>query len=320
MSSSCNGETIIAIKNKDMRIVTNIIIACFILLLCGCDKEIEPGVKKSDLSKDVELTTDYGTIVLRLSDETPIHRNNFIKLVNQKSYDNVSFHRVIENFLIQTGDMATKYPESETKKNTPEPSYMIDAEFRPNLLHKRGAVNAARMGDDQNPSRCSDGTQFTIIQGKTYNDSTLAIAENRINNWMAYNNVINKPENKTEFDKLYELSTKMENIQISGAVPDSVYLKAMVDSITVIKNRFDALTQTELQTMERYRFPEAHRQIYKTIGGAAHLDQNYTVFGEVVKGMDIVDSIAGVETDSQDKPLNDVRIISARMIERKSYN
>ncbi len=303
-----------------MRILTKIIIGCFILIFWGCDKEIEKGVKKSDLSKDVELITDYGPIIIRLSDETPIHRNNFIKLVNQKSYDNVSFHRVIENFLIQTGDMATKYPESKIPKDTSELSYMIDAEFRPDLLHKRGAVNAARMGDDQNPNQSSDGTQFTIIQGKTYNDSTLAIAENRINNWRAYNKVINKPENKTEFDKLYDLATKMENIEITGEAPDSVSLKVMADSIHILKSRFDSLTQTELQTMEPYHYPDAHREIYKTLGGAAHLDQNYTVFGEVVKGMEIVDSIAGVETNSQDKPLNDVRIISAKMIERKSYD
>ena len=186
----------------------------------------------------------------------------------------MSFHRVINNFLIQTGDMGP---------DTSGLSYMIDAEFRPNLLHKRGAVNAARMGDDENPGRSSDGTQFTIIQGNTYNDSTLAIAEKRINTWLAYNKVINKPEHKSDLDKL------------------------------------DSLTNIELMTMDHYSFPEAHREIYKTLGGAANLDQNYTVFGEVVKGMNIVDSIAGVETDSQDKPINDVRIISARMIKRKSY-
>lgn len=257
-----------------MRTVITIIIVCFIFVLSACDKEIEKGVMKSDLSKDVELITDYGTIILRLSDETPKHRNNFIKLVNQKAYDGVSFHRVINNFLIQTGDMGP---------DTSGLSYMIDAEFRPNLLHKRGAVNAARMGDDENPGRSSDGTQFTIIQGNTYNDSTLAIAEKRINTWLAYNKVINKPEHKSDLDKL------------------------------------DSLTNIELMTMDHYSFPEAHREIYKTLGGAAHLDQNYTVFGEVVKGMNIVDSIAGVETDSQDKPINDVRIISARMIKRKSY-
>lgn len=257
-----------------MRTVITIIIVCFIFVFSACDKEIEKGVMKSDLSKDVELITDYGTIILRLSDETPKHRNNFIKLVNQKAYDGVSFHRVINNFLIQTGDMGP---------DTSGLSYMIDAEFRSDLLHKRGAVNAARMGDDQNPERSSDGTQFTIIQGNTYNDSTLAIAEKRINTWLAYNKVINKPEHESDLDKL------------------------------------DSLTNIELMTMDHYSFPEAHREIYKTLGGAAHLDQNYTVFGEVVKGMNIVDSIAGVETDSQDKPINDVRIISARMIKRKSY-
>ncbi len=229
-----------------MRTVITIIIVCFIFVFSACDKEIEKGVMKSDLSKDVELITDYGTIILRLSDETPKHRNNFIKLVNQKAYDGVSFHRVINNFLIQTGDMGP---------DTSGLSYMIDAEFRPNLLHKRGAVNAARMGDDENPGRSSDGTQFTIIQGNTYNDSTLAIAEKRINTWLAYNKVINKPEHKSDLDKL------------------------------------DSLTNIELMTMDHYSFPEAHREIYKTLGGAAHLDQNYTVFGEVVKGMNIVDSI-----------------------------
>ena len=257
-----------------MRTVITIIIGCFIFVLSACDKEIEKGVMKSDLSKDVELITDYGTIILRLSDETPKHRNNFIKLVNQKAYDGVSFHRVINNFLIQTGDMGP---------DTSGLSYMIDAEFRSDLLHKRGAVNAARMGDDQNPERSSDETQFTIIQGNIYIDSTLAIAEKRINTWLAYNKVINKPEHESDLDKL------------------------------------DSLTNIELMTMDHYSFPEAHREIYKTLGGAAHLDQNYTVFGEVVKGMNIVDSIAGVETDSQDKPINDVRIISARMIKRKSY-
>jgi len=147
----------------------------------------------------------------------------------------------------------------------------------------------------------------------------------RVTKWLtSHNNFIERVFEKgmqiaEQFDKLYELATKMEDIEISGEAPDSVSLKVMTDSIHILKSRFDSLTQTELQTMERYSFPEAHREIYKTLGGAAHLDQNYTVFGEVVKGMDIVDSIAGVETDMQDKPLNDVRIISAKMIDRKSY-
>jgi len=148
--------------------------------------QIEPGVLKSDLSKDVCLTTDMGEIVFRLSDETPKHRTNFIKLVNQGFYDSISFHRVIENFLVQTGDPETR----PTPKTLPEDPYTLPAEPHPSLFHKRGAINAARMGDDTNPSQASSGTQFTIIQGKTYTDSTLAVAEKRINNWLAYNKII----------------------------------------------------------------------------------------------------------------------------------
>ncbi|MDD4033052.1 MAG: peptidylprolyl isomerase [Bacteroidales bacterium] len=274
-----------------MRTFTTIIFGCLLFVFSSCDQEIE---------KDVELVTDYGTIILRLSDETPKHRDNFIKLVNQKAYDSVPFHRVINNFLIQTGDMGS---------DTAGLSYMIDAEFRPDLFHKRGAVNAARMGDDQNPGQSSDGTQFTIIQGTIYNDSTLANAEMRINSWWAYNKVINKPEHKAELEKL---TAWMNAMDANGTTNKA-------DSIDIIKGKFDSLAKIELATMKHYKFPEAHREIYKTSGGAAHLDQNYTVFGEVVQGMNVVDSIAGVKTDSLDKPIKDVLIISARMIKRKSY-
>lgn len=304
-------------KSKLMKVLRTLLVGCFALLFWACDKEVEKGVFKSDLSKDVELNTDYGTIILRLSDETPIHRNNFIKLVNQKSYANVSFHRIIEKFLIQSGDMDTKYAQPE--KNTLELPYLIDAEIKTNLFHKRGALNAARMGDNHNPGRSSSGTQFTIIQGRIYTDSTLAITEKRINKWLAYNTVINKPEHKTAFEKLLKLSNKMEDISIAGEALNSAETKIIADSINTLKSKFDALAVAEETTMEPYSFPEEHRKIYKTIGGAAHLDQNYTVFGEVVKGMSIVDSIAKVNTDDKDKPLDDVRIISAKMIDRKQY-
>ncbi len=299
-----------------MRKLTLLIVG-FIMIFCSsCDREIEEGVKKSDLSKDVQLTTDFGTIILRLSDETPIHRNNFIKLVNNGAYDSVSFHRVIENFLIQTGDMTTKPAGLAGTKDSTDWYYMIDAEFRPDLLHKRGALNAARMGDDQNPERASDGTQFTLIQGRIYNDSTLAIAEKRINGWLAYNRVINKPENKADQEKLRKLFDKMDALYNEDNPADTLLIETIQTEINALKTSFDSLAEIELTTMEPYRFPEEHREIYKTEGGAAHLDQNYTVFGEVVKGMDVVDSIARVRTDSTDKPVNDVRILKAMMINR----
>ncbi|WP_321347059.1 peptidylprolyl isomerase [uncultured Draconibacterium sp.] len=297
--------------------LTLLIIGCIVFVFVACDSEVEEGVWKSDLKKDVQLTTDFGTIVLRLSDETPIHRNNFIKLVNQGVYDSVSFHRVIENFLVQTGDVATKPAGQITSNDSAALYYRIDAEFRPDLLHRRGALNAARMGDDQNPNRESDGTQFTIIQGRTYTDSTLALVENRINQWLAYNKVINKAENKAQLDELAGLMDYMDAIYEKRVSTDSLTVATIEADIAAIKARFDSLTETELTTMELYHFPEAHREIYKTEGGAAHLDQNYTVFGQVISGMDVVDSIAGVETNPADKPIDDVRILSAKMIGRK---
>jgi cyclophilin family peptidyl-prolyl cis-trans isomerase len=270
----------------------------------SCDTQIEEGVMKSDLSKDVEMVTDFGTIVMRLSDETPKHRNNFIKLVNQKFYDSLSFHRVIENFIIQTGDPESKNPDSEKEPGATDLPYRVPAEFKSNLLHKRGALNAAREGDNQNPEQGSSSTQFTIVQGRVYNDSTLAIAQGRINKWLAYNKIV---KNKSHENKLKKLKELAENYSLNK------------EAYIAITKVLDSLAEIELESMQKYTYPEAHREVYKTLGGAAHLDQNYTVFGEVVKGMSVVDSIAAVQTNDRDKPLKDVKIISARLIERIKY-
>ena len=271
------------------------------MCLLACNPIIEQGVRKNDLKKDIEFCTEYGTIILRLSDETPIHRNNFIKLVNQHFYDSLLFHRVINHFVIQTGDPDSKLAKTGEPLGESDIPYTIPAEFNPNLFHKRGALNAAR---DDNPERASSSTQFTFVQGRVYTDSLLEIAEKRINNWLAFNKVIHQPENSYLVMKLEEFKKQQTHS----------------DSIKMILEQLNNLAKIELENTTPYKIPEAHRQIYKTVGGAAHLDQNYTVFGEVVKGMDVVDSIAKVQTDSLDRPLNDVRIISAKLIKRKNYN
>jgi cyclophilin family peptidyl-prolyl cis-trans isomerase len=283
---------------------TKIVLILLAFCFQSCNSEIEEGVMKSDLSKDIEMVTNYGTIIMRLSDETPRHRNNFIKLINQKFYDSLLFHRVIENFIIQTGDPESKVQNSEKELGASDFPYRVPKEINNNLFHKRGALNAAREGDDSNPDQASSSTQFTIVQGRVYNDSTLDIALGRVNNWLAYNKVIHKSEYKTQFEELQSIiesrdTTKMEDYNR-------------------LKKELDSFTKIEETSMTKYAYPEAHREVYKTLGGAAHLDQNYTVFGEVVQGMNVVDSIAAVEKNGS-KPVNDVRIITARLIKRKEY-
>ncbi len=207
-------------------------------------------IRKKDLKRDIEMQTSEGNIVLRLSDQTPLHRDNFIKLVKTGYYNDILFHRVIRYFMIQAGDNGTRRDSSLAKDTVRFRNYTIPSEFRPELYHRRGALAAARMGDDVNPQKASSGYQFYIVQGRVF-------------------------------------------------------------------------TETSLDSVETYRLkrklPDAHRQVYMSAGGAPHLDQNYTVFGEVISGMDVVDRIAAVQTSGRqggDKPRNEIRITGVRLVKR----
>lgn len=206
-------------------------------------------VRKADLKRDVLMKTDLGNMVLRLSDSTPIHRNNFIQLIRSKYYEGINFHRVIAGFMIQAGNESTK-KNADTSKFLKE--YILPAEINNSLFHKKGVLAAARMGDDVNPTKASSGVQFYIVQGKVFNNSLL----------------------------------------------DSV----------------------QTHRMKGRQLPEAHRAIYKTVGGAPHLDQNYTIFGELIEGYDVLDLIANVKTTGMgkgDRPLKDVKITDTKMIKRR---
>jgi peptidyl-prolyl cis-trans isomerase B (cyclophilin B) len=205
-------------------------------------------IKKSDLQKDVLMTTDSGNLILRLKDETPLHRDNFIKLVKSKYYNNISFHRVIAGFMIQAGDEKTK-PKADSTRFLK--SYTLPAEISPVFYHKKGMLAAARMGDNVNPKRESSGVQFYIVQGKVFNDKSL---------------------------------DSVETYRLNGR-----------------------------------KIPADQREIYKTVGGAPHLDQTYTIFGELVYGFDVLDKIAQTKTSGRqggDKPLMDIRIRKVKMIRR----
>ncbi|MDD2305892.1 MAG: peptidylprolyl isomerase [Prolixibacteraceae bacterium] len=281
-----------------------LLIIMVLLSLYGCNPWIADGVRKRDLNRDVELVTDKGSIIFRLYDETPLHRNNFLKLVNQSFYDSIIFHRVINNFLIQTGDPESKRALPEASLGNGELPYVIPAEINKYYFHKRGAVNAARTGDLENPEQSSSSTQFTFIQRKALTDSLIDVGEKRINYYRAYNHVVRNPANQKLVGRLRKLSlTESKN-----------------DSLPILESQLNDLVKTEQAQMVPYRIPEEHRQVYRTIGGSPHLDQNYTVFGEVMKGMDVVDQIAGVETrKTDDRPVKDVRIIKVQLIKRKRY-
>jgi peptidyl-prolyl cis-trans isomerase B (cyclophilin B) len=229
------------------------LIAACILLTPGCNPRISDGLRKNDLKKDVEITTTKGIIVVRLSDSTPKHRDNFLRLAKTGFYDSLLFHRVIRNFMIQSGDPDSKNGNPGkplSQGGSGGPGYTIPAEFRPSLFHKRGALGAARTGDNVNPTRASSGSQFYIVQGKMFTDAGL---------------------------------DSVEQIRLHGR-----------------------------------KIPEDERAVYRQLGGAPHLDQQYTVFGEVVSGMDVVDSIAAVKTSGAplDRPVIEVRILKMRLIRR----
>ena len=247
---------------------------------------VDPPVK-------VELVTNYGTIILQLSDETPLHRDNFIKLVEEGVYDSLLFHRVIQDFMIQGGDTKSKHADSVARLADSDLPYTIPAEIVPGLYHKKGALGAARTG---NPARASSSTQFYIVQGKIQNDSLLAHNEGRINKMLARHYGTNDPAN----------NPLMDSLEVARTQKDTVLSKELDTRLNSILDSY--------WNFDKYQIPEAHRQVYQTLGGTPHLDQNYTVFGEVISGLDVVDAIAAVATDTLDRPLGDVRILNARIL------
>ena len=196
------------------------------------------------------MLTSHGRLLIRLSDETPLHRDNFITLVKMHFYDSIRFHRVIPQFMIQGGDVATKRKTDTVGSRFY--SRTIPPEFRSTLFHKKGVVAAARTGDAINPTKSSSATQFYIVQGKRFSDAGL---------------------------------DSVETFRLNGR-----------------------------------KLPAAHRDVYKFLGGAPHLDQQYTIFGEVIQGVHVIDSIAAQPTTGsqrRDVPINHIYILKAKLVKRK---
>ena len=243
----------------------------------------------------VEISTTMGDIVVALYNETPKHRDNFIKLVNEKFYDGITFHRVINQFMVQTGDPNTKDADNKKMPGEGDTNYTIDAEFvYPKYFHKKGALAAARQGDQVNPERKSSGSQFYIVTGKAYNEPTLEYMEQKLQHQFKQSlfNELSKPH--------------MKDIMKMRMANDTIGMNNLRDSLVV---------EVEKEAAKRGvpSFTPEQKAAYSTVGGTPHLDGTYTVFGEVVSGMETVDKIQKVATNERDCPLEPVRIISMKI-------
>ncbi|MFC3200039.1 peptidylprolyl isomerase [Parapedobacter deserti] len=200
-------------------------------------------------NKYVRIITSRGECLLKLYDETPLHRDNFVKLVREGYYKDLLFHRVIQNFMIQGGDPSSRYAAEKQRLGEGGPGYTIPAEFSDSLFHKKGVIGAAR---DDNPEKASSGSQFYLVQGRTFTDRGL---------------------------------DSLEQLRLGGR-----------------------------------KIPPHQREVYKTLGGTPHLDQSYTVFGELISGIDVVDRIAAVETDRFDRPIDDQHMDMVLLTRREAIN
>ena len=240
------------------------------------------------------ISTIYGNMKVKLFNETPKHRDNFLKLVKEHFYDSLLFHRVIEEFMIQGGDPDSKHAEPAKLLGDGDLKYTIPAEIVPTLCHKKGMLCAARNGDDVNPEKASSACQFYIVQGKVRTDEDLKSYEKRINKPVIAKikeDILNKPENTALKEKVTAFKAAQNN-----------------DSLMVYFKIINKLVDEEYAKTPHYTFPPEHQAIYKTIGGTPHLDSQYTIFGEVIEGLEVIDKIAAVGKNKDDRPLIDVRM------------
>ena len=234
----------------------------------------------------VKIQTMLGDIVVRLYDESPIHRDNFLKLAQEGYYDGTLFHRVIKDFMIQGGDPDSKGAPAGKMLGVGDPGYTLEAEIKDGLFHKRGALAAARQGDEVNPERRSSGSQFYIVWGQVYNEGQLR-----------------------QFSK----QLRMQKVQAAFNELAAEH-RAEIMQMRRDRNREglqelqDKLVAEAESKVGKTGLTDDQLKIYSTVGGTPHLDGQYTVFGEVEEGLDVVEMIQGTATGRADRPLDDIEM------------
>lgn len=264
-------------KTKFLLIV--ILIGCMIV---SCGNTAGKGEKETQ----VLITTNFGNMKVKLYNETPLHRDNFIKLVKEGYYDDLLFHRVIKSFMIQGGDPESKGASSSKHLGGGGPEYTINAEIKPELIHKKGALAAARQGDNVNPERKSSGSQFYIVQGKVYQPEELQ-----------------QFVEQQKFRAIREEGMKL--FRKNQATINRLQQEGKRDSLDAMMVNLQETAEKSIDTT-LFQISEARKAAYTTVGGTPFLDGAYTVFGEVIEGFEVIDSIAAQQVGQADRPITDI--------------
>lgn len=237
----------------------------------------------------VKIQTTLGDIVVRLYDETPLHRDNFVKLASEGYYDGTLFHRVIADFMIQGGDPDSKGAPAGKQLGTGGPGYTVEAEIKPGLYHKRGALAAARQGDEVNPERRSSGSQFYIVWGQVYNEGQLR----------QYSRQMEMQQMQSTFNAL-AMQHRDEIMQMRR--------ERNTAGLQELQEKLAAEAQAMVKQQGGAGMSDEQKRIYSTVGGTPHLDGQYTVFGEVEEGLDVVEMIQQTATARGDRPVDDIQM------------
>ena len=246
----------------------------------------------------VIMHTSLGDVTLKLYNETPLHRDNFIKLVKEGTYNGLLFHRAIKDFMVQGGDVTSKDAPMNKSLGAGDLGYTVPAEFvYPKYFHKKGALCAARTGDEVNPERASSASQFYIVTGKKYTEGELKQMEKQLENRLKQSIFARlQTENKAKIMQLYRNGEKEE--------------------LAILRDTLVGKTELEAEKRkEEACLPAELREAYQSVGGVPFLDNQYTVYGEVVDGIEVVDAIQKVKTNKQDRPLENIVIKSMELVE-----